>query len=162
MKWFRFLVLLSVALVVQRSFGDRMEVYGSRPDFVLILALHLSLCAGSGLIFGAQWVAGLARDLFGIGVLGLSACLFPLLGTLASRLGRDLYAHHPLTRLVLSFLVALQVELTFSFVLFLKAEHLDLFSLFAQGFGSAIYTALVALILYRLLDMWPALEARTR
>tara|TARA_B100000959_G_C14741163_1_gene525127 strand:+ start:80 stop:568 length:489 start_codon:yes stop_codon:yes gene_type:complete len=162
MKWFRFLVLLGFAIVIQRSFGDRMEVYGARPDLVLVLALHLSLCSGTGLIFGAQWVAGLARDLFGIGVLGLSACLFPLLGSLASRLGKDLYAHHPLTRLVLSFLVALQVELIFSFVLFLKVEHLDLFSLFARGVGSAIYTALVALIVYRFLDLWPALEARTR
>ena len=110
----------------------------------------------SGLIFGGQWVAGMVRDLFGVGTLGLSAVVFPLLGAIASRLGKELYANHPLTRFLLSFLVALQVELIFSFVLFLKASHLDLFSLFLQGLGSAVYTALVALLAYRLLDLWPS------
>ena len=157
MKWGRFLLILAGAIVLQRAVTPAIEIGGIGPDLPLLLVLHLSLAGQPGSIFFAQWLAGAIRDVYGGGVFGLSAVTFPIVGWIVARLGADLYARHPFTQVGLTFLAGLQVELVFSVVLFLRASHLDLFALFLHGLGTALYTGLAAIVVFRLFEIWPVI-----
>ena len=55
------------------------------------------------------------------------------------------------------FIERVKIELVFACVLFLKASHLDPFALFVHGLGTAFYTGIAALLVFRLLDAWPVM-----
>ena len=121
MRWFPFVVVAALAVLVQTTLM-RLAVAGDAfPD--LLVALLATFCLGVAPAegFAAGVVLGLGRDLFTIEPFGLSTGLFAVLGWLVSRQRPAGLADHFLTRAAYAFLCS--VASSVASVLVLVAEH---------------------------------------
>ncbi len=145
-----FALLLFIAVLLQSTVLQYIQVAGVKPDFVLILIVFYSLINGSR--EGALWgiFGGLMQDLFTGSYFGLNAlCLGGvgyLVGLGCNRLLRE-------SSMVLSGVVFLATIVTefFRYLLFLSLDIMVLPGELVWGlmFPLGVYHAAITLIFYR-------------
>lgn len=102
-----FLVLYYLVLVAETQPQIRMmEVFGSVPDFALVLLCVYAVERGSTRATCVGFVVGLLRDSVGAGVLGSGALVGAIAGYMAGRLGDRIYKQQIRTQALFTFLVA--------------------------------------------------------
>jgi len=75
MRWLTFLVLMIVALVLQSALAPRIEIAGTRPDWLLVVVVFFAMHASAREALLGAWLTGACADLLTIerfGVLALS------------------------------------------------------------------------------------------
>ena len=63
MRWVVFLVLAVPILTAQSALSQRMELFGARPDWLLVLVVFVALHARRHDAVLGAWVLGMAADL---------------------------------------------------------------------------------------------------
>jgi len=82
MRWLTFLILMVFGLVVQSALAPRIEVWGCRPDLLLVLVVFIAMHAAAKDALIGAWLIGACADVMTIerfGVLALSYTLAALL-----------------------------------------------------------------------------------
>lgn len=86
MRWFTFAILTAVLLTLQSSAAPWFEIFGARPDWLLVAVVFLALYARGYDAIIASWIIGACADLLTIerfGVLAISYALAAMLVTLS-------------------------------------------------------------------------------
>ncbi|MBN1764768.1 MAG: rod shape-determining protein MreD [Sedimentisphaerales bacterium] len=122
MRWFNFVLLLFVTLVLQLGVGRLFGVGPQRvmPDLLLLLAVVLAFRGPADQALIACWILGLVKDLSSQAPLGSYAFAFGLLAWAIVRLREMFYGEHPITLIVLTFLCSFLAEIFVLFICSLK------------------------------------------
>jgi len=99
MHWLRVIGVLQIVVLLQVTVLPALEVRGSRPDLVLLVALYIVVREPLRRrwrwhAFWVGWAAGLTADVYSAGShlpLGSTALVFGLLGIAMSKLGEELF-----------------------------------------------------------------------
>ena len=107
MRWLTFMILVAAALTLQSTVAPRLEIFGVRPDWLLVVVLFFGLYAPSGdAIFGG-WIIGIAADLMTIERLGLLALSYALSALLVVAVRDYLFRDRAVTQFILALSVSL-------------------------------------------------------
>jgi len=96
-RWFRFLLVASLAVLVQTTLTRLLSFRGARPDLLIAVLVSFSLGVRRAEGFALGCILGLGRDLFSIGPFGLNTGVFALLGGGVAWVRRRVFSQHPLT-----------------------------------------------------------------
>lgn len=112
MRWFNFIILLFLSLVVQVGVARLFGLGPQRvmPDLLVMVAVVLAFRAPGDHALIAGWILGLAKDLTSQAPLGCYAMAFGLLAWAVVHLRELFYGDHPLTLIVFTFFAGFMVE----------------------------------------------------
>ncbi|HAW60303.1 MAG TPA: rod shape-determining protein MreD [Actinobacteria bacterium] len=148
---FGFFVLL-LSFILQTTLVPHLKIFGAQPDLILVVVAVYAFIHGSagGSIGG--FFGGLLQDMVLIRNMGFNALCKTIVGYLAGLVERTVFAESILLPMVAIFIASLIHETIYlSFSIFLgEAISLDL-SLWRIVIPSAIYNAILALLIYPLL-----------
>ena len=122
MRWFNFILLLFVTLVLQLGVGRLFGVGPQQvmPDLLLLLAVVFAFRGPADQALIACWILGAVKDLSSQAPLGSYAFAFGLMAWAIVRLREMFYGDHPITLIVLTFLCSFFAELFVLFICSLK------------------------------------------
>lgn len=107
MRWFRFLVVALLGVMVQMTVVREMAVRGARPDLVVSLVVVFAMGVGPAGGFAVGATLGLLRDLLSSEPLGLATAVLAMVGAGVSwRRPASLHGHG-LARAMLALLASL-------------------------------------------------------
>ena len=143
MRWLTFMILVAAALTLQSAVAPRLEIFGVRPDWLLVVVLFFGLYAPAGdAVFGG-WIVGMAADLMTIERLGLLALSYALAAMLVVAVRDYLFRDRALTQFILALVVSLILRaawLIFRRVLY-GPSGASLWEWSAEWVWASIYTA---------------------
>lgn len=148
---FQIYSILTLAIFLHLTVLDHIEIFGVKPDLIIILVIFFGLFLGRGLGVEFGLVAGLSKDLFALDFFGINAFIFAITGFLAGVLGAKFSRESKRT----------QILLVISLTVFSMTAHFILVSIFSKwinlGFGeyftasvlpTSVYTALVSIPIF--------------
>ena len=103
MRWIVFLLVAVPILTAQSSLSQRAELFGARPDWLLILVVFIALHARRVDAVLAAWVIGLSADLMTIERCGLIAMTYVLVTIAIVAIREYLFRDRTITQLVATF-----------------------------------------------------------
>lgn len=112
MRWFGFVVLVLLTVVVQLAAGRTLGLGSQRimPDLFLMWAVVLAFRGPAPDVLVGCWFLGLAKDLTSQSSLGSYALSFGFIGMVIVYLRELFYGDHPMTLILLAFFGSLCVE----------------------------------------------------
>ena len=110
MRWFRFLLVAILAVLVQTTLMRLLASRDAYPDLVVAVLVVFCLGVSPSSAFLAGAVLGFGRDLFSIEPFGLSTAAFAVLGWLVARKRPSVSAEHFLMQALYAFLCAVAVS----------------------------------------------------
>ncbi len=152
MRWWRPLISAAVFLGLQAALSGRIAIGSVAPDFVVVCVVLVGLQQGpiQGSIFG--FILGFIVDLGNPGFLGLNALTKTVVGYGAGKLGS---AASPGSAVLFAvFLVAAFAhDIIYYFVYLWPRVGGALVSIFTIALPSALYTAVVGIVVERILAL---------
>ncbi|MCH7704489.1 MAG: rod shape-determining protein MreD [Planctomycetes bacterium] len=144
MRWPAFGICAICVLTLQVAIAPRLELFGQRPDWLLVVIVFFALYSRSTDAVLGAWCIGMVADLMSIerfGLLSLSyagACL----GVVAVR--TYLFRHHLITQVVVTFLAGAMLQCVWTVYQILLYEQTGLTMAAAIGnvIVGAAYTAM--------------------
>jgi rod shape-determining protein MreD len=106
MRHIRLVFLVILILVVQVTAADSLRLFGTRPDFVFLLAAFLALNAPIRMSLPAAWGIGMGRDLLSVSPLGSSALLYMVAAILLAAAREIFVRENPFVQVILVFTAA--------------------------------------------------------
>ena len=151
MRWPAFFILVYVAVGLQIGMGDFVRIggAGARPDLVLLAVIFIAIHAPRDAALLGAFTIGLVKDMTTLSPLGLYAIAYSVVGMFVVSTQEYVYRAHPVTHVTLGFagsLVAGAVVLIHGWIKGPPAS-------FAEVFGSALYTALLAPVILGALNL---------
>jgi rod shape-determining protein MreD len=111
MRWLTFLTCAAVGFTVQSALAPRFELFGIRPDWLLVVVVFFALYARpSEAVIGA-WVLGIGADLMTVERLGFLALSYALAALFVIAIREYLFCHRPATQFAVTFLASLLIRL---------------------------------------------------
>jgi rod shape-determining protein MreD len=149
----RIIFVALVVFVIQMTAVSRIGVAGCTPDLMVILLVSLVLDRGPVLAVVIGFLLGLLQDLGNASFLGMNALAKSILAYGVSRVGGGLLPENPLYKGFIIFaaclvndIVVLPIATSFSLG--------DMFvSFFRFSLLSALYSALLGVVIYTLLEL---------
>ncbi|MCL5289647.1 MAG: rod shape-determining protein MreD [Bacillota bacterium] len=144
MRSFVFLLLVTIALLLQSTLFSFLQVSGVKPDLVLMLVIFNGFLRGSreGAFLG--FLAGLAQDIFTGNYIGLNALAKMTAGYLAGLAEARFYKESVIIVTLVTFMVGIASQLAYYvLLLYLDIEVAPAFALGQVIIPSAIYTSLL-------------------
>ena len=153
MNWFRFAVLLVIAMVLQAGVVDILAFANSKPDLLLILLVFFAVYSDTSNAIITSFVIGFASDIIIGSAMGPQTVSFGLFGTLLAYLHRVVAIkkmHYQ------SLVIALTGFLAGTLALFLSSlkDQPIAPNAFTILLGTSIYSAVVGPFLFSLLSWW--------
>ena len=151
MRWFAYFILVYLAIGLQIGMGDFVRVGGSgaRPDLVLLAVIFIAIHAPRDAALLGAFGIGLVKDMTTLSPLGLYAIAYSLVGMFISATQELVYRAHPVTHVLLGFAGSLLAGGVVMIHGWIKGPPAS----FAEVFGSALYTALLAPVVLGLLNL---------
>jgi rod shape-determining protein MreD len=140
MRWFPVLLLAYAVIGIQAGAGALLRVDGVGPNFGLLLAVFVSLCAEREPALLACVVIGAMQDLATGQAPGLYALSYGLSGWFIASLQNVVYRQHPLTHATL----VLVAGIISGLVIYLHGRYPGPRVSLSLLMGSAVYTTLLA------------------
>lgn len=110
MRWVVFLVLAVPILTAQSALSQRMELFGARPDWLLVLVVFVALHARRHDAVLGAWVLGMAADLMTIERCGLIAISYVLVTVAVVAVREFLFRQRAITQFVVTLVVGMAVH----------------------------------------------------
>ncbi|HMD54837.1 MAG TPA: rod shape-determining protein MreD [Phycisphaerae bacterium] len=157
MRWITFLILLYLATALQSShLGQLNEAGFFHIEYLPALAVFYALLADRWSALLVCFICGAVYDLTGDSLLGLQAILmfvvgYAIVGIRAHVFRNNMISQGVITFLTVLFLLAARAMLTHIIFWFAGRHQTDIAALTQTGiiFSSALYTALVAPLLFK-------------
>lgn len=140
--------ILFVISLCQTTLVPHLAVYGITPDIYLVFAVFFSLHTDIKQASFVNWINGIVKDVFSLANFGLSAFLFVLIGYVIGRSKEFVFKDHPLTQVLITFVVALFYGLGCLGFMLLSSENVKLAVIIQKVLCSAIYSAIIAPLLF--------------
>jgi rod shape-determining protein MreD len=149
MRWLTFLLAAAVVLTLQSALAPFVELFGARPDWLLVLVVVVALFARPTEAVVGAWIIGFCADLMTIERLGLMALSYMLAALFVISIRGYLFRYRATTQFAVTLMASLLVRaawLVYRRALYDYAEPIFL-DLAVQVVLASIYTAVWA---------WPA------
>ena len=149
MKIFRNILLVALALLIQSSMPGKLDIYGIRPDFALLVLIFLSYESSPARVILYGFLIGFFQDIYSPEYLGYNAFTMSLtaffLGIVKERLTVENY-----TVKLFSTLIICLVHDGLYLSLYTKFDLSILVPLFTrESFPGAVYTSILAIAFIR-------------
>ena len=153
-RWFRFFLVASLAVLVQTTVVRVLSVRGARPDLMVavLVAFSLGLRRSGGFAVGC--LTGLLRDLFSLEPLGLGTGSFAVLGYLVARGRAAPFANRAGTHVVAGLLCSLASSGVSVAALAVAGRAPSLSVAAGRAVGTGLLTAGACWVLGRLVWRW--------
>lgn len=139
MRWFAFGILAAVLLTLQSSVAPWLEVFGARPDWLLVAVVFLGLYARGRDAIIASWVIGACADLMTIERFGLLAVSYTLAAILVTVAREYLLRYRPRTQFVVTLVVCLLLQT--AWLVYRRASYGPVGSIVVEWVGRPVLTA---------------------
>ncbi len=151
MRWLTFLISMGVALTCQSAVAPAIEVFGVRPDWILVLVVFFAMFARPGDAAVGAWLVGLAADLMTIERLGFLALSYTLVAIGVSSIRGYLFCFRGTTQFVVTFIVCVLLQcgwLVYRYAMYGSADAL-IVDILRHVLLTSIYTAVWAPLLHK-------------
>ena len=151
MRLTAYFILVYLAIGLQIGMGDFVRVgsAGARPDLVLLAVIFIAIHAPRDAALLGAFGIGLAKDMTTMSPLGLYAIAYSLAGMFTISTQEYVYRAHPVTHVTLGFVGSLLAGAVVLIHGWIKGPPAS----FAEVFGSALYTALLAPVVLGVLNL---------
>ena len=159
MRWFRFVVFISLVAVLQSSVVDVIAVTDIKPDLLLILVVFFAIYCNTSEAIITSFTIGFVADIIVVGsAMGARTISFGLFGTALAYLHRVIairkMPYQSLAVFVTGFLAGALVH----FLTFLKGSS-AVSNIYVVLFGIPLYSALVGPFLFLPSAWWMRIKA---
>ena len=110
MRWLPFMLIAGVVLILQATIAPRLELYGSRPDWLLVLVVVVALHARMADAALGAWIVGACADLMTIERCGLIAISYVLLTTAVIAVREFLFCRRAITQFVVTLIIGIVIH----------------------------------------------------
>jgi rod shape-determining protein MreD len=107
MRWLTYFILAYVMVGVQSGLGGFVEIWGARPDLVLICVIFIAMNAPRDAALLGAFVLGVLADLLSLNPLGLRALSYSLVAMFTLSSAPIVHRTHPLSHFSLAFVGSL-------------------------------------------------------
>jgi len=156
-------LILCAALFLQGSILNYAEIFGARPDLLLILVVFFGLFLGPAAGLESGLAAGLLKDIFALDFLWINAFILGMTGFLAGAVNTQFFKESKRADFILVFLFTIfSMVLHYAIVLvFSNSMALEFSGFFMSSvIPAAIYTGLLSIPVYPwLLNIYNLKEA---
>ena len=144
------LAIIILALILQSAFVDSFQIWGTKPDLVLLLIVYNAFLRGhrEGAFVG--FCGGMLQDIFTGGYFGLNALCYMTAGYLVGMTEAKLYKESSLIMMALAWFASAGEQLLY--YLLLSYAGVAMSPLMALGrviLPTAVYTALLVPLTYK-------------
>lgn len=150
MRWFAFILLTIVLLVLQSTVAPRIAIFGVRPDWLLIAVVFYALHTPPREAAIAAWTTGAMADLMSIERFGLVALSYLLVAIPLVSAREYLFRYKPVTQVLVGLLACLVVHGAweiYNLIMYTPARSI-FFAFFAHVLPVSLYTAIWTPILH--------------
>jgi rod shape-determining protein MreD len=156
MKTFYLIVVVLLFLLMQATLATRIAFGAIAPDFVLLIVVFFALYRGAipGALMGFS--IGFLQDLGNPDLLGLNTMLHSILGYLIGRAASKTFADNIILFFALFFAAAFGRDIVYLFIYRWPSVGGAFVDVFLLALPSALYTALVAVIMDKLVATFGA------
>ncbi len=153
MRWLMFIILTAGVLTLQSAVAPRLEIFGVRPDWLLVIVVFFSLYAPPQDAILGGWLIGILADLMTIERLGLLALSYALAAALVTATRDGLFRYRAVTQFFVVLSVCLIVR--FGWLIFRRMMYWSTapwpVELLTDCLLASLYTAAWAPLLYAVL-----------
>jgi len=110
MRWLTFLITMGVALTLQSAVAPAVEIFGVRPDWLLVVVVFFAMFARPVDAAIGAWLVGFAADLMTIERLGFLALSYTLAALGVSSLRKYLFCFRGSTQFAVTLVVCLILQ----------------------------------------------------
>ncbi len=110
MYWFAVIILTAVMVSLQGIVAPRLEVFGARPDWLLVLVAFMGLYGSPRRSIIAGWFVGMCADLMSIERLGLLSLSYGLVALLLVGARDHIFRFSLLTQLAATFVLGVALR----------------------------------------------------
>ena len=142
----RYLFFGVCAVILQTSLVPSLDIFGQRPDLVVIFALIVGAYEGSGWGSVAGFMVGLLVDLYHPPTLGAGAMAGTLAGYIGGKAQVFLDLDVPLNQATAMIAGLLAHDAVYSTVASIQGEGNVLLLFVGRALGGAVYTAIVGTV----------------
>ncbi|UCC29469.1 MAG: rod shape-determining protein MreD [Phycisphaerales bacterium] len=153
MRWLSFILLAATALTLQSAIAPRFELFGVRPDWLLVVVVFFAMHAPPRDAAIGAWIVGGCADLMTIERLGLMALTYTLVAVVVASVRNYVFRDRALTQLLLTLVMSVLARLAwtvYSRLLYDPGQAL-LVDLTLQVLMASVYTAVWAPVLHKAL-----------
>lgn len=152
MRWLAAVLLLLMSSVLGTTLAAQVPPRELRPDLFFVFAVIAAATVPSERALVWVWAAGLAKDIFSVGPVGLHALLFLGAGLVVLRVRSYAYIEAPLAMFLLTGALAGGCEFIYATALFVQQPQVVLGSALARTLLQAFATGLMAALVWRLAE----------
>lgn len=102
MRWLSFFILAVVVLTLQSALLPRIELFGARPDLILVVTVFFAMHAGRRDAVLAAWLLGMLADLMTIERFGLLSLSYALIAMTVTSARDFLFRYNAFSQLVVT------------------------------------------------------------
>ena len=143
----RHVLLMILALLVQTSWAHTLEIFGVRPDFVLLLVVYVGIVSGQVEATLLGFVSGFLLDVYNPAFMGVNALANAVVGFAVGYSREGIVAEELRVQGLVVFVAGLIQNLIFFGFSFFSNLGAILPAFFRYGIGSALYSAAIGIIL---------------
>ena len=102
MRWLSFSILAVVVLTLQSALIPRIELFGARPDLILVVTVFFAMHAGRRHAVLVAWLLGMTADLMTIERFGLLALSYALIAMTVASVRDFLFRYNAFSQIVVT------------------------------------------------------------
>ena len=153
MRWLSFVICALVFITLQSAVAPYLQVFGARPDWLLVVVVFFALYArGADAVMGA-WLIGFIADLMTIEQFGLMSLSYALAALVVVGLRDFLFKYHAVTQFMVTLAICALVRSAWAMFCLMQYENASwtVAGLLVNALIVALYTAAFAPPVDRLL-----------
>ena len=148
----RYLIFFIIALILQVTIINYIQIFNWRPDLLLIVLVSFSLRRGVNLGMTAGFFVGLSQDLISTHFLGLAALSKTIAGFISGSLSNKF---SPRTEFFLTLLITALVHDFVYFFIYTLGENFSLYSLIVKyTIFNMMYTLFLGAFFHYIVETW--------
>jgi rod shape-determining protein MreD len=157
MRWLGFAICALFALTVHSALAPRLELFGARPDWLLVLVVFFALYArGADAVVGA-WIVGACADLMTLERVGLLSLSYGFAALAVVGVREYLFRYRLQTQFLVTLIAGLAIRLVwglYRFVAYPEAGWTG-WAILVEVVVGAVYTAAFAPPVHKVLLSMP-------
>lgn len=158
MKNLLFSFILIACLWVQLTFVDYFKIFGIKPDLILAGVIIANLILEFRWALLLSLCAGVLKDSFETGALGINTLTFVLWGILIRKSLSKVSLYNDALRSILALIIAVFHNIITGLLLIYAGKEVSLGHFLRITFLASLYTVLIFLLLFKFTTRIPALK----
>ena len=146
--------ILFIITIFQTAVIPHLAVLGVTPDLFLIFTVFYSLNVEVKRGAIVNWVCGILKDIFSLGIFGISSFLLVLMGYIIGSAREFVFKEHPLTQVLITLLSSIFYGLCYLLFFLIFFEDVKLTGMVQKTVFSALYSAAISPLLFLIFNIF--------